>query len=63
MIATCYHPKRFGIMYVYIYTCVVSSYQCKQKGLTFSCVHRGHGERDHRDIWTVFIAGNKINRK
>jgi len=50
-------------VYIYIYTCVVNSYQCKQKGLTFSCVHRGHGERDHRDIWTVFIAGNKINRK
>jgi len=30
---------------------------------TSSCMNRGHARTDRRDIWTVFIAGSKINRE
>jgi len=26
-------------------------------------MNRGHARTDRRDIWTVFIAGSKINRE
>ena len=50
-------------IYTHTHTSVISwivSYQCKQKEITFSCRHRGHAETDHRDIWTVFVAGVKV---